>query len=403
MPVTHAPVATADLEQRLSCAGDDRLTQVVALVDSMEVRGAADALIQPLRARLAVLAPARPIQIGRLIFKPLDGVIEPGPQWRPGSVAVPRSALGLIGGLLMTEIADVVDRVRPRASGHLWSDTVVVTEVGAQLWPAAAKALSAMAIPAGWIETGLPEACFDPIRHSIAAVLDQGVLLDSWPHTLPDDDDLHACVGEILTRARERHPAGVGTVISVLLSNPAVADTVLAVIASLPGGDAEAAIEHTLRKATHTFASVLPTVSLAAACSQAVQAAALLETIDSPTTLARFRDHALDCRGLAETACRNRMVQALEQQILPALTASGDALDDAGADRLEAATRDIRRLGLIGRRFGTSATFDKVLNRTAEGICAAQTTTLSTIDRLRLAELLVGADTALELMADRPE
>jgi len=60
--------------------------------------------------------------------------------------------------------------------------------------------------------------------------------------------------------------------------------------------------------------------------------------------------------------------------------------------------RGLRRLALAGRRFGAGTVYDKLLGRTAASACASAGSTLTRMERLRLAELLVGADAALELL-----
>ena len=82
-PQQRPPVA--EVQRKLHRAANEQLAQVLALVDAMPARGAADALIAPLRARLASIAPARPLSITRLLFRPLDPVITTGPRWKPGT------------------------------------------------------------------------------------------------------------------------------------------------------------------------------------------------------------------------------------------------------------------------------------------------------------------------------
>ena len=79
----------------------------------------------------------------------------------------------------------------------------------------------------------------------------------------------------------------------------------------------------------------------------------------------------------------------------------GDApLDDAAVDRLESVARDLRRLGRAGRRLGQPAAYDALLARIAKEVGALSAPGLTRMDRLRLAELLVGAQDALRLVPE---
>jgi len=67
------------LNRHLVSAQDAKILKVVAMVDALPVRGEADNLIEPLRARLAQLRLIRPLGMGHLLFMPLDPVLVPTP------------------------------------------------------------------------------------------------------------------------------------------------------------------------------------------------------------------------------------------------------------------------------------------------------------------------------------
>ena len=70
------------LHHGLSTAPDMQIAKVVAVVDALEVRGAADEMIEPLRPRLPQLRLPRPLRFSRLLFMPLDVLIVSNPAWR---------------------------------------------------------------------------------------------------------------------------------------------------------------------------------------------------------------------------------------------------------------------------------------------------------------------------------
>ena len=79
----------------LVSAQDDKITRVVAMLDKLPHRGAADALLVPLRPRLARLRPVRPLTFERLLFTPLDSLILQPADWKRDAPGIPRSALRL--------------------------------------------------------------------------------------------------------------------------------------------------------------------------------------------------------------------------------------------------------------------------------------------------------------------
>ncbi len=386
-------IAIGGLDRQLAQAADDRLTKVVALVDGMAHRGAADALIQPLRGRLAELAPARPIKLARLLFRPLEPIITPDCGGLPNA-CVPRRSLGIIGDAILERLGPIVAELEPLIAGCTWDCTARASSVGALLWPAAAAILPSLPLPAAWSETGLPAETFPSLRSVLTAILEHGALLEAWPRIV-DDEQTPSVIRHALSATQARYPQHLGTILTLLLANGAVASTVLSVAGCLPPATTETALKQALAQTERTLAGGLASLSLSPATERAIQALALIEALEQASSQPAIRSLAQHTRSLAEQACRGRMLQALDRHILPALT-EGSAADGPA---LESYARDVRRLGLVGRRCGTASVFDKLLSRTAAGICAAPNPTLSAMDRLRLAELLVGAEEALSLVS----
>ena len=85
-----------DLQRTMERAADARIAEIVTLVDSMPERGAADALLAPLRGRLLQIRPPRRMSFARLLFTPANAVVVAAPQWRRNSVTIPRTALSCL-------------------------------------------------------------------------------------------------------------------------------------------------------------------------------------------------------------------------------------------------------------------------------------------------------------------
>jgi hypothetical protein len=71
---------------------------VLALIDDLSERGEADALIAPLRGRLAGLRPRRKLGLTRLLFTPLNPIIVDAANWSAAALSIPRTALAPLGG-----------------------------------------------------------------------------------------------------------------------------------------------------------------------------------------------------------------------------------------------------------------------------------------------------------------
>ncbi len=167
-----------ELTRELAVARDAQVAKVVALVDAMRERGAADELIAPLRARLHHLHVDRPLRLGRLLFLPLDPVIVDTRGWRPGQPAVPRGVLGPLLVLVRDRLGVAVNAIEGLIAGHGTTDAGVVSRAGRMLWPLAARVLQAAAggmAPGGWGEDGVPVDCFGAVARGVGGVLGQAV------------------------------------------------------------------------------------------------------------------------------------------------------------------------------------------------------------------------------------
>ena len=162
------------------------------------------------------------------------------------------------------------------------------------------------------------------------------------------------------------------------------------------------AVEQSLNRAGTLVETVLPGVALGVAAGHAGDVAALVEAAEHPASRPSLRVQAGRMRQAADQACRNRMAQAVRQDMMPRLLeASDDApLDDAAVGRLESVARDLRRLSRTGRRLGQPAAYDALLIQIAKEIGSLSAPGLTRMDRLRLAELLVGAQAALRLVPE---
>ena len=134
------------VQNSLVNAPDAQLARIVAMVDAIPVRGAADALIAPLRPRLALLRPARKMQLTRLLFSPLNPLIVPLRAWRRGDVGVARSNLPPLSTAVRAALPDLCREVDDALLAISPGDGSALLSLGARLWPEAAAMLLSVAL-----------------------------------------------------------------------------------------------------------------------------------------------------------------------------------------------------------------------------------------------------------------
>ncbi len=388
-----------DVRNSLATARDEQLARVVAMVDAMPQRDAADALIAPLRQRLAQIRPSRPITFTRLMFLPADPIIVPGPRWRRGMAAVPRTALARLAGHVQQRLdAPTLARVASELAG---GGDGAAARAGAVLWPASATALDAAPAPADWTAvTGIPLEDYAPIVRTVGAVLRRATLIDAACNALGPAAD-HA-LGELLAGLSDT-PDVLAVILPVLLERHAHPDHVLnAVRASCPPDKRHSAADAAARSAIEAAGAVLiqlETAELATAGQQFGRVASLLAGLDQLRPTGARQDEAAQMRRQADEACRDRLSKAIAQDLLEPLAAASAAPTDEEIDGLETVARDVRRLEGIGRQLGNPVSYGALLRQATMSLTdGASSSPLPAADRVRLVELLSGPDAAWAML-----
>ena len=208
-----------DLGKELTGADDVKIRRIVALMDQQSLPAAAQAILDPLRPRLALLRPPRPLRFSRLLFLPLDPVIVAARDWRVGDATVPRGAIlpiaDAVHAAMGREAAEVDRLIADRTTAH----EAIVATAGALLWPLAGHVLRAGPAPVGWDATGLPASVYPPLACAIGSVLTRAEGLRALERDAaigviePDDDAVRSMIAGLGTESRE----GLGMVVALLL------------------------------------------------------------------------------------------------------------------------------------------------------------------------------------------
>ena len=377
--------AVAQIQASLAQAPDAQVARVVALVDAMPDRGAADTLIAPLRPRLAQLRVIRPLGFTRLLFTPLNPVIMPLPAWQQSAIGVPRPALSVLGAAVNAALPEY------RNWQGDWDGLVAA---GTMLWPAAAAVLDTMAMPPAWFDaTGLSANQFPNVAKITAAVLHEASAIERLARArepVPNGEIL-----AILSRSRARGSAALDTVVSVMLARLAVPSQVAALALEATGNDR--ATGRAIDRLAATLATPAYDASdLREAAVETCRIVAMIEALDSGATPER-RAQLEQIRREADTVSRRTFGRAVDQFMALTQSAMSASFDDTVITGMEAFARDLRRLGTISRRLGGADQYDGRLEAAAASI-QSMGGDLGFADRIRLVEILAGPEQALAMV-----
>lgn len=398
--VTGLGATLRGLRGDLHGAEDRQLTQVVAMLDRLADRGEADALIAGLRPRLARLRPTRPQNFHRILFTPFDPLIVPIGDWLPDSPGVPRTILRPLG--------DLVRQAAPARISAI--DTAFAApdaqppEIGRTIWALAAETLPMIVRPPGWQQaSGLRDADFSPLCHSLAIILHQAAALHDMiaAETAGQEADA-ASVEQMLAPLAVCDNRTASMLIALLnarLPNARVVRTLSQMLTTDTGNPA---LQQAANRA-HEFilcgleTAVPPAANFDQAPSEMER---LARALDTQATRLRNRPALLgrvtQARSRLDAACRANFAELLTAQFLPSLGQMGDA-DEAEIDRFEHDARALRRFDLAARGLGGAPSYDQALRASAEKLRPMPHDSAATrIDKLRLAEILVGSAAAAQ-------
>jgi hypothetical protein len=385
------------MRRELAAAPDAQVLAVLRLVDAMPDRGHADSLLAPLRDRLRVLRPVRPLRFTRLLFMPLDPVIVPPNQWRLEQPLLPRSAILPLTSLIRHALPAQTEAVELGIAHQKDTDRAAIARMGEMLWPAAAPVLLGATAPPQWQQAGLRPADFSALAQAAAAVLAAAPHLRALEDASLGPGDLNAALSQLLEEAARAGPLGWGMLLTILLERFPQADAPRNA-AVLPRTDkglrmvAEAAQAQSLRWVEQAT-NISGLGDLHDAADAAHRQVTLLEKYHTdPAHRRRATELAAALRvcltAQLEAGVQLRMVEPLSS--LPTGLAANVILD-----RLEDDARALRRLELELRRLGGQAA-QAQLRRAADAMMAH--TELSPMDRARLVEILLGAQDAVALL-----
>lgn len=216
MTANRAPAEVRALGADLLQADDAKILRVTSMLDNTPATSVTEAIMDPLRPRLAVLRPSRPLRFTRLLFLPVDPLIVPARTWRAGDPSVSRGIMVALSATVHAGLGDLALELDRMLTGRNTDEFDIVERAGDRLWPAAAAFLAETPTPPPlkWEHTGLPIAVYPAIAKSFAIVLDRA----SRFHQLLRDVDVGALdPDENAVRDLPEHPPEGGAMVVRLI------------------------------------------------------------------------------------------------------------------------------------------------------------------------------------------
>jgi hypothetical protein len=401
-----APRPVRELAQAARTASDAQLLRMVAVLDRLPQRGAADTLLDPVRPRLRWLRPQRPLTPLRLLFLPMDGVIVAARAWRGDGRSLPRHALAPLGAAIFAAAPGLSEALQSAMTGASASDHGLVVSIGARLWPAAVEALPD-GPPPGWAECGLPPPTYPRLRSLVALLWRHGSAL----HGLrvaggegPPEEMARPVFRNLAAEGGEAVEIALAAVLP-FVSRPAQLAASVAGIDLALAAPAERALDQFLQALAPPEAA--PDLARAAAAAQ--RFAQLVEDLDRSVSRDKPRRAQIlqGLRNKAAATCIERLEAETQASLLAPIAAmlagarEGIALGDAEIAALEARARALRGLAETARRLaGHHRMGVGGLAQASEQLVAALAglpldgAGFGRTDALRVVEILLGPDAA---------
>ncbi|MFN6251250.1 MAG: hypothetical protein ACK4Y5_04085 [Acetobacteraceae bacterium] len=392
------------LAESLSTASDENLLRIVAMIDRLPDRSKLDGLIAEIRPRLSILRPPRPITLTRLLFLPLSGALVDPVAWRRDPGTIPRSALHVISSLVGDQLDQEVRNMTAGLRNSVFSDVAMVEKFGQPLWEGAARAAERITPGTRWTEAGFAPEDFRPMIRLAAGV---------WTHAhalwrilrMGDAEIATGTLKEALQGPASEGPEVFAASFRTLLRhirNPSA----LAALAA--GGMLPGTLEIIIESLENWIDAALPKLVDYESYEAAERAEEIGKTMEA-LALTPFFQIPRRRRQLSalfwrlEEYCRVMMLEIMDEQILPSLAPSAEPFSDAAFAQLERDARAARRLEILGRHFGNNPSYDEIQQRLIRAFTAARKdltgVSLTQMDLLRLAEILLGREKALTLLS----
>ena len=400
------------LSKEFRNASDEKILKVTRMIDLLPERGEADALLEPVRARLATLRPARRMNRTRLLFTPFVPVMVSGAAWRPGDPSIPRSILTPVSTLIFGSS----DGIPPTPPTFDEGDEAQLTRVGTPLWQAAAACLNTISIPAAWEtpdwqkQNGLTVPMVMPLIPVLRLVLDQAAAIRSLPPRR--HPDCEPALTALLSEAMRVGPLGWGIMLRLLFDAAAPEQVARLALAMSRSSRLSTTLQGGLDRAIDEMLGRMEAPQPGQAAEQLDPGAlsGRLHLIDRVEELRKLENRpveeqrrigrlrqglAAENRAVFEQALQARLVELDQPPAGPAPAVMSTEMVLA----IEAEARQLRAFALAAARLGHADEYDRLLEQAAARYARnGGKSGMTRADRMRVTELLVGSEKAIQVL-----
>jgi hypothetical protein len=231
-------------------------------------------------------------------------------------------------------------------------------------------------------------------RH--AAALWAAIQLADWG---PPEEVIRAALAPLAEEQNTAFAIGLATLMQKATS-PGTVALVAAGLSDRAGSIADAAVDDWLDKAR----IILPTENLIEAANFAEAFRNAFQDLENapPSRNSKRAERLVQLRQDAEESLRLAYEQGLEAEIFRQIPLLCRAASPDQIANLESQARALRRIELIGRRFGMDHGYDGAAKRILMAIGEAKQSLtpngLTKLDLARMAEILLGPDMALDVL-----
>lgn len=418
---TASPASIRDLQRTIARAADARIAEIVTFVDSLPERGAADALLAPLRGRLLHIRPQRRMGFSRLLFTPANTMVVSATHWNRNSVTIPRTALRCLAVQARAHLgpiaAGIDARFDARIAGSTEEDRAMILREGQTLWHLAADYFRSAELPDDWTsQTGLAAADHTAIARPLATLLHVATTAEAFADRAGtgravSPTQIRDCLGDAaawIGRTPSSLPP-IGMLVGVLLARLPRPEDVLVAAGDL----AQAAADPSIRQASDLAIDVLLAGSTTALADQPdlsvvrqdlERLSVLLDTLEQPGPACRpARRSALAAlRRDIDATCRQRFDAEITRCVQAARDDGESGATDVETTLLEGDMRRLRRLEATARAFGGGPSYDRAITAAAERLAHTSARATRACDIARLIEILDGPEAALAFLFPPP-
>jgi hypothetical protein len=136
----------AELQQlsvAIAQASDEKLIQIVRIVDTLPERTQLDEAISKVRYRLSWLKPPRPLSLARILFAPVEDLLDGPLRYRRGSKRLSRAIIRPVTDIFEAAMGEAKSAaIRAELSGKTTKNRDFALAFGERLWPAASDVLT---------------------------------------------------------------------------------------------------------------------------------------------------------------------------------------------------------------------------------------------------------------------